>query len=160
MLLICGESMHFTCRWAALQGKESLTKLGTSFSKFRFSETLEGIYASLKYLAQASAYSPQEQGGTTAVSLTHKIIHLVSHQLQEVLKLLGRQERLPSSNYVFIDPNTGLFSVKKKTHLVFLHLHSKPNDSNMEWRRGDEKSQNKNFLKSLTEHFARYLAKE
>lgn len=88
MLLICGESMHFTCRWAALQEEESLTKLMTSFSKFRFSETLEGIYASLKYLAQASAYSPQEQGGTTAVSLTHKIIDLVSHQLQEVLKLL------------------------------------------------------------------------
>lgn len=105
-------------------------------------------------------YCPQEQGGTTALSLTGQITDWVCHQLQEVPKLLGRQERLPSSSYVLIHPNIGLLWVKKKTHLIFLHLHSKPNDSHKEQKRTDEGSQNKNLLESLAEHFASYLATE
>lgn len=104
--------------------------------------------------------SPHEQGGTTAVPLTGQITDRAFHQLQEVHKLLGRQERLPSSSYVFIHPNIGLSSVKKKTHLVFLHLHSTPNDLHMEQKRIDEGCQNKNLLKSPAEHVASYLATE
>lgn len=105
-------------------------------------------------------YSPQEQGTTTAVSATGQITDWAFHQLQEVLKLLGRQERLPSSSYVFIHPNIGLSSVKKKTHLIFLHLHSKLNDSRKRQKRIAGGSKNKNFLKSLAENFASYLATE
>lgn len=52
--------------------------------------------------------------------------------------------------------NSSLDSHKKKTHLICLH--SKRNDSQQEHKRIYEASQNKNRLKSLTEHFASYLA--
>lgn len=154
------KSMHLACIWMALQGKGSLTKLRTSFSKSQFSEALEGTYASLKYLAQTAATVHRSREAPQQCHWQAKPQIKLCNQLQEVLTLLGRQGRLPSSSYVFILPNTDLSSVKKKTHLIFLHLHSKPNDSNKEQKRIDEQSQNKNLLKSLAERFASYLATE
>lgn len=54
-LLAFDKSMHVACRWMVLQGKGSLTKLRIPFSKYQFSEALEGTYAALKYLAQTAA---------------------------------------------------------------------------------------------------------
>jgi len=51
LLPVFDKSMHLACRWMALQGKGSLTKLRVSFSRYQFSEALEGTYASLKHLA-------------------------------------------------------------------------------------------------------------
>jgi len=104
----------------------------------------------------ACCYSAQEQGG----SLTGQVTDWALHQLQEVLRLLGRQERLPSSSSAFAHPNIRLSSVKKKIYLIFLHLHSKLNDSHTEQNGTDEESQNKSLPTSPAEHFASYLATE
>lgn len=50
--------------------------------------------------------------------------------------------------------------IEKKTSVIFLHLHSKLNDSHQEQKGIDEGSQNKNLLKSLADNFANYLAME